>query len=117
MRLHRVLLAILSVAMCSSGWLACSSGDHPPFLVVTSDDDASRQEKDSGIVVVPSDPCDPPAEGCSCTDAGVGAQVYCGTVYRTTGIHVDCAKGYRTCREAGTWGQCEGPRIFMGVDQ
>lgn len=62
----------------------------------------------------PTDPCDPPAEGCPCWEAGVGSQVYCGVVYRTSGDHVDCSKGYRTCGEDGGWGACEGIAVWAG---
>lgn len=95
--------------------LACSSSeDHPPLLVESND---AGGQPDTSVVIPPADPCDPPNLGCPCADAGAGAQVYCGTVYRTTGTHVDCAKGYRTCIDPGDggamlWGNCEGPRIF-----
>lgn len=73
--------------------------------------------KDAGFAHVdagPVDPCDPPVEGCPCGDAGVGEQVYCGVIYRTSGDHVDCSKGYRTCLEDGGWGKCEGIAVWTG---
>ena len=84
----------------------CSNGDMPPPL----------GDSDAHVIVVPNDaqagPCDPPAEGCPCP---TGADpLYCGTIYRISGSHVDCAKGYRTCQSDGGWGPCVGPTIFMG---
>lgn len=71
--------------------------------------------RDGGIVPVdagPTDPCDPPVAGCPCVDAG--EQLYCGVVYRTSGGHVDCSRGYRTCGEDGGWGPCLGDAIYLG---
>ena len=84
------------------------SDDAPPPLV----------GKDSGgfdVSAPPPVPCEPPSEGCPCEDAG--AQLYCGIIYRQTGSHVDCAKGYRTCGTDGKWGTCDGPSIFQQADQ
>ena len=86
---------------------ACSNGDKPPPL----------GDPDGHVVVVPPDamqngPCDPPAAGCPCTMQG--DQLYCGIIYRVSGNHVDCSKGYRTCQMDGGWGECLGPTIFMG---
>ncbi len=118
LRVLRSVIAILAVTCASAGVLfACSAsdGDRPP--PAGEDHPDAANQPDRNVVVVPVDPCDPPAERCPCADAGAGTQIYCGTVYRTTNKHVDCAKGYRTCidpTDGGTlrWGACEGPRIF-----
>ena len=117
MRVPRSLFVICATMVCGSGAIlfACSdtAGDKPPPLEDLTDASGSPDRS----VVVTTDPCNPPQENCPCADAGAGAQLYCGTVYRTTGNHVDCAKGYRTCIDPGDggtmqWGACEGPRIF-----
>lgn len=100
----RLLLALLFL---SGGVTACSNGDMPPPLGDT----------DAKVIVVTGDaasdgPCDPPKEGCPCS--APGDQLYCGVVYRVSGNHVDCAKGYQTCRPDGGWGPCEGPAVFTG---
>ena len=89
---------------------ACSDNVQPKAIDPVGAKDAGFAYVDAG----PQDPCDPPVEGCPCTEAGVGAQVYCGVVYRTSGGHVDCSKGYRTCLEDGGWGACEGVSVYMG---
>ncbi len=113
------MTAIFAAALCGSAaaLVACSAvnGDRPPPALDDNTDAANQPDR--SVISVPVDPCDPPAENCPCADAGAGTQLYCGTVYRTTGTHVDCAKGYRTCIDptdggALLWGKCEGPRIF-----
>lgn len=99
------VLAVMSGALA----VACSDAARPPPL--QSHKDAGTTPYEAGPVVVPT-PCEPPTEGCACADAG--DQLYCGLIYRTAGDTVDCAKGYRTCLEAGTWGPCEGPTVWMG---
>ena len=55
-------------------------------------------------------PCSTPQAGCPCSKEG--EQEYCGTVYRISGNHVDCSKGYVTCQNDGKWSACEGAKIF-----
>ena len=92
---------------------ACSD-DTRPAPVRDRSADGGELSTDSGV---PVDPCNPPKDGCPCADAGVGNQVACGTVYRTSGTHVDCSKGYRTCQEDGGWGACEGTHVYIAADQ
>lgn len=104
MHQSRLLLAMPAIALASLCVLAfaCSGDDRPPPLT----DSEGGTDIDAGSAT----PCDPPTEGCPCSDAG--SQLYCGTVYRVSGTHVDCSKGYRTCSDQGSWGPCEGPKIY-----
>lgn len=98
----RFSLACL-LALCGG----CSTSDMPPPL----------GDSDAHVVVIPPEggmngPCEPPVEGCPCP---MGSEpLYCGTIYRISGTHVDCAKGYRACQADGGWGPCLGPTIFGG---
>jgi hypothetical protein len=108
MHLGRPIFALLVLLSGGSALLVGCSDDVPPPL----------EGKDSGnfdVNAPPPVPCEPPTEGCPCDDAG--AQLYCGVIYRQTGSHVDCAKGYRTCSPDGKWGTCDGPSIFVQADQ
>ena len=102
---RRVLSFVLVVvaACASTAIVACSGDDHPAVLEAK---DASGLTKD----VVSGEPCETPATGCPCVDAG--AEEYCGVIYRVVGNHVDCAKGYMKCGPDGTWGTCEGPTVY-----
>jgi hypothetical protein len=70
-------------------------------------------DPDSGAVDVYVPPCESPAQGCPCPEAGV--QETCGTVYHFAGSYVTCAKEYLTCQDDGTWSACVGPQVF-GAD-
>lgn len=95
---------LLALAMaCASVAVACSGDDRPPIL---DNGDSGSIDKDTGTTA----PCQTPAPGCPCPDAGV--EEYCGVIYRVVGNHVDCAKGYMTCTPEGTWGKCEGPSVY-----
>jgi hypothetical protein len=84
---------------------ACSDGMPPP---ITDTDGGAPVRIDSG----PVDPCASPAPGCACDDAG--AQAYCGMIYRVSGTHVDCSRGYYTCQTDGTWSDCVGDTVYDG---
>jgi hypothetical protein len=108
MHLGRSVVAMLVLLGGGSALLVACSDDAPPPLV----------GKDSGgfdVSAPPPVPCEPPSEGCPCGD-DAGAQLFCGIIYRQTGTHVDCAKGYMTCGADGKWGACEGPAIFQQTD-
>jgi hypothetical protein len=112
MRYKRLWLSLSALVLTGMVALqACSSTDKPPYLDPNGD---GGLDLDANIVQ--RGPCDPPQSGCPCVEAGIGSQVYCGVIYRTSGNHVDCSKGYRTCLDDGGWGACEGPRIY-GADQ
>lgn len=108
MHLGRPVLAVLLLLGGGSALIIGCSDPAPPPL----------EGKDSGnfdVGAPPPVPCEPPSEGCPCDDAG--AQLFCGMIYRQTGSHVDCAKGYMTCGTDGKWGSCDGPAIFQQIDQ
>lgn len=102
LRLPSVVLGLL-VVPTAVAIVACSGDDRPPILDVK---DASNLYKD----VISGEPCQTPTSGCPCEDAGV--ELYCGVIYRVSGSHVDCAKGYMKCGDDGIWGKCEGPSIY-----
>ena len=76
----------------------------PPYL---GDTDGGINNGD--VIVVP---CQSPAPGCPCAEAG--ATYDCGKVYRIVGTHVDCAEGSMTCEDDGGWGACLGPTVYDG---
>ncbi len=86
--------------------IGCSDPGMPP--PITDGEGGVVTHEDGGAVV----PCSSPAAGCPCDDAG--AQVYCGTIYRVSGKHVDCSPGYFTCQDDGTWSACTGASIYDG---
>ncbi|CAN5261770.1 hypothetical protein BH09MYX1_BH09MYX1_17750 [soil metagenome] len=92
----------LAVIPASIAIVACSGDDHPPIL----------DTKDAAFLkdVAVGEPCQTPAPGCPCPDAG--SEEYCGVIYRVVGDHVDCAKGSMKCTDEGTWGKCEGPSVY-----
>jgi len=88
--------------------VGCSDPGMPPPI---GDGDGGVVTHQDGSSVVP---CSTPAATCPCEDAGVGAQVYCGVIYRVSGKHVDCSPGYLTCQEDGTWSACTGAQVYDG---
>ncbi len=104
----RLATVVGTIALGLMGGLtaACSDGVQPPPL-----GDYDGGLPNNGDVAAPP-PCSTPAENCPCDDAG--AQYYCGIIYRVSGTHVDCSKGYLTCQDNGTWSACEGPSIYQG---
>lgn len=95
------------------GWFAatllgCSDGVAPPVLGDPTGPTMVIPANDAGS----NTGCSSPAQGCPCNNPG--DQIYCGTVYRISGTHVDCSKGYLTCQPDGGWSACEGATIFMG---
>lgn len=87
------------------GTVACSAANEPPVLGdPTAPPTTMTQEQEAGV------PCSTPQAGCPCQTEG--QQEYCGVVYRISGNHVDCSKGYVTCMPDGKWSACEGAKIF-----
>src|SRR5882672_4996906 len=84
---------------------ACSDANTPPVLGDPMSMPKETTEQNEGGV-----PCSSPSQDCPC--ATPGEQVYCGTIYRISGSHVDCSKGYVTCQEDMKYSACEGARIF-----
>ncbi len=98
----------MAAAMAVVGLLfavGCSDAGGPPVLGDPS------MPTDSGMIPTTdaAAPCSTPAQGCPCDNPG--EEVFCGMVYRISGKHVDCSKGYVTCQKDKTWGACEGSRI------
>ena len=83
--------------------VAC--GDNMPPVIGDND---SGGVKD---IYVP--PCQTPAAGCPCAEAGVTE--VCGTSYHYSGAYITCSKDYITCQSDGTWGPCVGSIVF-GAD-
>jgi hypothetical protein len=55
-------------------------------------------------------PCQTPAAGCPCAEAGVSE--VCGTEFHYSGSYVTCSKQYITCQDDGTWSACVGALVF-----
>ncbi len=113
MKTRAAVSVVIALIGCVGALQACSADDRPPAPLDPSGGDSGLQF-DSGVA---PDPCNPPQDGCPCADAGVGTQVGCGVIYRTSGTHVDCSQGYRTCQEDGGWGACEGTHVYIAADQ
>jgi hypothetical protein len=109
MDIGRLAASIAFVAVATVGgaaWITgCGEAAPPPL----GDHDGGGPP--TGDVAAPP-PCSTPAESCPCADAG--EQYYCGIIYRVSGSHVDCSKGYLTCQSDLTWSSCQGPAIFQG---
>jgi hypothetical protein len=105
MDIGRLATSIAVIGLAACGATACSDGAQPPPL-----GDYDGGGLPVGDVSAPP-PCTSPAETCPCDDAG--AQYYCGIIYRVSGTHVDCSKGYLTCQSDGTWSACQGPSIYQ----
>jgi hypothetical protein len=80
------------------------------------DPEGGTVRDDDAAAVVAEKPCEAPATGCACAEAGV--KVDCGRVYRIVDSYVSCSEGLRTCEvdEGGvtTWGACIGDSIYDG---
>jgi hypothetical protein len=97
----------LLIFVVGAAIVACTTDAQPPPI----GDSDGGPDYDSDVTLAP---CAKPNPGCGCADAGTGAKVFCGNVYRISGTHLDCSPGYITCGTNEVWGDCIGDSIFDG---